>query len=278
MLSIKKIILQVLRCFLSRKSAYTIVEFLDHQRQAALKQSAERKFFKKFAPDELTQVLHGPFAGMIYPHRHTGTGSALAPKILGSYESELHGVIETICNKGYSQIIDIGAAEGYYTIGLALRVSSATVSAFETDLASIELCKQMSLANHVNSRIRHLGQCNAEQLARLELKTDEMAFVLCDCEGCEMDLLDPRYVPQLARCDLLVEVHDLDPDTSSAFEILSSKFDRTHKITPINIKKRNTQAHPELKTFSEIEINALLDERRIYSVGWLFMETKFPVL
>jgi hypothetical protein len=274
----KKILLQVLRYFLRLPAAYKAVEFLYQQSQAALKQKAERSFLKKLASGEFTQVSCGPFAGMIYPHTHTGTGSALAPKILGSYESELHGVMETICNKGYSQIIDIGAAEGYYTVGLALRAPSAIVNVFETDATSVELCRRMSLANQVHSRIRYFGECTAEGLARFQLKIDEKVFLLCDCEGCEMDILDPCDVPLLARCDLLVEVHDLNPDASSAFEILSSKFEHTHKITPINIKKRNTKTYLELKAFSEIESKTLLDERRIYSVGWLFMEAKTPIL
>jgi hypothetical protein len=47
-------------------------------------------------------------------------GSALIPKLLGCYEAELHGVIACALNTTYDTIIDIGCAEGYYAVGLAL--------------------------------------------------------------------------------------------------------------------------------------------------------------
>src|SRR4051812_14244715 len=62
-------------------------------------------------------VLSGPFAGMAYVRQ--AAGSCLAPKLIGCYEAELHGVVARILRTGYTQIVDIGCAEGYYAVGLA---------------------------------------------------------------------------------------------------------------------------------------------------------------
>jgi len=55
------------------------------------------------------KVLNGPFKGMQYPSLNS-TGSALFPKLLGSYERELHYEIEDMFNKKFNKIIDIGCA------------------------------------------------------------------------------------------------------------------------------------------------------------------------
>src|ERR1700749_2885028 len=61
-------------------------------------------------------VKHGPFTGMVYPTKATRNRHVI-PKLLGTYEQELHGTIETIKGRKYDVVIDIGGAEGYYAVG-----------------------------------------------------------------------------------------------------------------------------------------------------------------
>lgn len=63
------------------------------------------------------RILAGPFRGMKYIEN--SHGSAYLPKILGSYEKELHKFIPRIVEEEYELILDIGAAEGYYAVGLS---------------------------------------------------------------------------------------------------------------------------------------------------------------
>jgi hypothetical protein len=42
----------------------------------------------------------------------------IEPKWLGTYELELHSIIKGILRAEYNTIIDIGSAEGYYSVGL----------------------------------------------------------------------------------------------------------------------------------------------------------------
>jgi hypothetical protein len=50
-------------------------------------------------------VLDGPFAGMRYVPR--AAGSSLLPKLLGSYEAELHGIVAVVINSDYRKIVDV---------------------------------------------------------------------------------------------------------------------------------------------------------------------------
>lgn len=51
-------------------------------------------------------VQTGPFEGMAYESR--SAGSAYYPKLLGSYEAELHELIETVAGRHYDDVINTG--------------------------------------------------------------------------------------------------------------------------------------------------------------------------
>ena len=62
-------------------------------------------------------VLSGPFAGMKYVNQ--SVGSMWFPKVLGTYELELASIIRGFCLARPPSVVDIGAAEGYYAVGVA---------------------------------------------------------------------------------------------------------------------------------------------------------------
>ncbi len=74
-------------------------------------------------------VLSGPFQGLRY--LCSWDNSFFSQKILGTYEKELHGLIELICTEAYDLVVDVGAAEGFYACGLAYRMPQARVIAYE---------------------------------------------------------------------------------------------------------------------------------------------------
>ena len=59
------------------------------------------------------KVIHGPFEGLQYPDARS-SGSSLLPKLIGSYEHELHEIINDALGQSYTDLVDIGCAEGYY--------------------------------------------------------------------------------------------------------------------------------------------------------------------
>lgn len=182
-------------------------------------------------------VSGGPFAGTIYQSQ--AIGSAFIPKLVGSYEAELHPLFTEIINNHYQTIIDVGCAEGYYAIGLARLLKDSHVYAYDTDPVARKLCQQMANANAVADRVTVAGQCDAETLAALSLKH---TLLISDCEGYELELLSPNLVPGLAQCDVLVELHDcFYPGLTE--EILS-RFNSTHDIKLIDTAKRNPEEYP----------------------------------
>src|SRR6478736_1401459 len=97
-------------------------------------------------------VIEGPFKGLQYPALKSH-GSAIFAKLYGTYEFSISDLFTSENLKKYGHVIDIGCAEGYYAIGVCLLNDKLTVTAVDTSLEALRLCKQMAEKNGVSDRI-----------------------------------------------------------------------------------------------------------------------------
>jgi hypothetical protein len=160
------------------------------------------------------EVSGGPFAGLRYTDTRPLT---LVPKLLGIYERELHAAVEDAIRARPAQIVNVGAADGYYAVGLARRCPDARVVAYEADAGQRELLASVVAANGVAVEIQ--GAAGAGAL-------DDADLVVMDCEGCERALLQPPL-----DATIIVELHDVwDPGVGA---IVTDRFAATHEIVVI---------------------------------------------
>ena len=97
-------------------------------------------------------VLKGPFAGLKYVS--ASTGGSYYCKLLGTYEQELNPCVEAIRQAAPKRIVDIGAAEGYYAVGLAKILPKTQVIAFEmTEIGRSLLARMANLSPYHFLRI-----------------------------------------------------------------------------------------------------------------------------
>jgi len=212
-------------------------------------------------------VKSGPFKGMRYVSQSPWGG--LIPRLIGYYEQELHPVLEGIFKRPYRTVIDVGCAEGYYAVGLALRLPAAEVYAFDTDAMARATCARISNDNGVSDRVHLRELCDAGALNALSLRG---GLIVCDCEGFEVDLLDPVAVPGLLSCDMLVETHDhLRPGARSTLE---KRFAASHDIHTVASVVRQEVDYPQFAHLSSEDRNWALSEGRPCTMYWLFMQAK----
>ena len=216
------------------------------------------------------EVLGGPFAGLKYPAR-LAVGSELAPKLLGFYEWELQPIIAACCRRPYERVVDIGCAEGYYAVGLARCLPSATVHAFDIDPAGIRLCREMAELNEVTDRVITASACDAQSL--MSLVSAGRTLIVSDCEGFEGDLFTSEIVPALARHDLLIECHDfLRPGITTE---LRQRFEGSHAVVAVTSipdhRKPGLYSSDKLSPFTSDERLRLLAEHRPGEMVWLYM-------
>ena len=175
-------------------------------------------------------VRRGPLQGLAYPLDLVGKVDALVPKLIGSYEAELHDSLERLLAP---TVVNIGSADGYYSVGLARRGSS--VRAFDPDRTASKICTRLAEANGVT--LRRGGAVKPAALTDLE-----DALIICDCEGCEAEALSPEA---LRACKLIVELHDfVRPGLGD--EVIA-RFSRTHEIDVIHQQPRDAADFPRSK-------------------------------
>jgi hypothetical protein len=194
-------------------------------------------------------------------------GSTLFPKILGTYELEIHSHLARLCEHPFDLIVNIGAAEGYYAVGLARRLPFARVAAFECDAYARVCCRYLARINGVGRRVRVRGECDRTRLAQA-LNAGHKTWVISDCEGAEVDLLVPGEVTALRRAHLLVETHD--HLRGGAAETLIERFQRTHEIHRVASRPRALSDAPPGLPLLEAELLAAMDEQR-FPLEWLVM-------
>ncbi len=215
-------------------------------------------------------VAGGPFKGLKYQQAQS-FGSALLPKLLGSYESELHPVFEEMFANDYATIVDIGCAEGYYAVGLGLKFPKATVYCFDIEPCARDLCFELAKANGLEKRIHIGGFCDQAVLRNIEL--GEKALIISDCEGYEGVLFTSEIAALLARHDLIVETHDfIDINISSK---VRHAFRDTHQIRSFksldDIEKAHRYRYSELDKYDLDTRRLVLGERRPAIMEWLVM-------
>ena len=182
--------------------------------QGAVRARRRARATRRFVAWHGLEVSGGPFAGLRYTDTRPLT---LVPKLLGVYERELHAAVEDAIRAAPAHIVNVGAADGYYAVGLARRCPDARVVAYEADAGERELLSRVVAANGVAVHIE--GTADAGALAEADL-------VVMDCEGCERALLQPPL-----DATVIVELHDVwDPGVGAA---VTERFAATHEIVVI---------------------------------------------
>ncbi|HEY1378839.1 MAG TPA: hypothetical protein VGF55_18710 [Gemmataceae bacterium] len=215
-------------------------------------------------------VSAGPFRGMKYVTARVG--SAYCPKLLGVYEQELHPLIDAIVRLRPDRVINLGAAEGYYAVGLARTIPAAEVVAFEQTAEGQSLLRELAALNAVD-RIRVFGRCEPADL-QAELAPARRAVVVCDVEGYEATLLDPVAVPALAAAWVLVELHEFI--VPGIGDLIRSRFAATHRITEIPQVDRTRADYPYQSWYTRLLPAAYaiyaVSEFRPARMSWLWLE------
>jgi hypothetical protein len=215
-------------------------------------------------------VQAGPFAGLRYLAEARNSG--FTAKILGSYEAEIRPAVEAVVANGYRTMVNVGCAEGYYAVGLAVASPRSTVYAFDTQADCRALCGELAKLNGVGARVVIGAECTHAELNRLG---DGRVFLLCDCEGFELELLDPAKVPALRGWDILVELHECHRQGLTA--TVTGRFSATHDIELIESVEREPDEFPQADFLGSRQDRAIaVSDVRGDWQQWAWMRARVP--
>ena len=246
--------------------ALRVLRVVSYQRTRAMRRLLEERLRAEGAYGDV--VLQGPLAGLLYP---PGYASCRFETIIGAYEHEIMPWLsELVKTRRYSTIINVGAAEGYFTVGLARLFPDAKVLSYETDPAWRAYCVDMANRNGVAERVAINGTCALDEF--IALAPTGPTLVMMDIDLGELQLLDPNLVPWLKQVDVLVETHDcLKVGTTQA---IRDRFIGSHDIRQVTSSGLDYKEFPILRPLLLEEIYALTNEDRRGLQDWLLMQPK----
>lgn len=217
-------------------------------------------------------MLTGPFAGMRYPAGFVPLQLFSGPYQVGSFELELGPAVERIVAARPTTVVNVGSAEGYYAVGLALRLPAARVIGFELDPALRAAATRLASINGVAERLELRGLCTVAELAALApTATPGGTAVIMDCEGAEGELADPLGVPWLLGASLLIELHPaIDPEVRAR---LGERLAPSHEVEVVSTEiRRASRFDAELRPIRglrRIDRELLVAEFRDGPQDWL---------
>lgn len=259
-----------MRQLLSKAPTPLKVVHADLMHRLRWRRSPAARITRKFVDHHGLAVQDGPFRGMRYPRFAVGRGELVVAQLLGAYERELQPAITRVIEQRYDVIVDIGASDGYYAVGLALASPPSTVYAYEMNPFPARVCRALAEENGATDRVVMRGECRVDDLRALP--NGPRTFVLCDCEGGELELMDPSAVPLLRRSALIVELHvQIVPGIE---QMIVERFAPSHEIEIVETQCRYIAEYPrllEVPGVSYIDRELGLSEFRPNPMKWAVM-------
>lgn len=193
----------------------------------------QNEFVQKYYKNKQPHVLSGPFMGMKYENKvYFGP---VTPRWIGTYEMELHFIFDKINEFKPEEIIDVGSAEGYYSVGLAKIFNKVPVYSYETNPLLRYYQKRLSKINGATN-LKIKNYCTKKMLIK---HAQKRLFIICDIEGCEFELFSEAVVNSLTQSQVLIEIHKCEiADIKTVGEAIIQRFNKTHNIIYISMQPR----------------------------------------
>ena len=272
------LLFRILRFFSTLKKdgfIWTIVRiFLSTLKQPNEIQRAKNKVLNKIILEHGYQVAYGAFKGMKLSKNIYWAKNDLITQILGVYEKHVLKKIIEFSKKGNYPFIDIGAADGYFAIGMAFSETFKKIYAFEIDEGGRKSLNKNIENNLCKDKVVVDIEANFETLKEIVDK-NKSAVILIDIEGSEFDLLDNKLLKLLSNCYIVCELHPAL--SANGFEKQNMLINNAKAFFDVSIIQRESYCPNkffELNEFTDEERLIAFGEGRENNMNWLILEPK----
>lgn len=238
--------------------------------------SKKRKLKLSLLIDKLfnSTVAYGPFKGLKLSANAWWGESDKASMLLGIYEQE---VLTSLLNvpKSHKTFIDLGAADGYYGIGVLINKHYDQSYCFEmSKKGQLTIAKNAKL-NLVNNKVIIHGKAEKDFFKLLSPGQLSSSVLLIDIEGGEFDLLDANLFKALKGSIIFIELHPwMVENGANKLAKLKSEASMDFDITEITTTSRDMSVFPELKNFNDTDRWLICSESRKQLMTWFRLDPK----
>jgi len=219
-------------------------------------------------------VAYGPFKGLKLNANAWWGESDKASMLLGLYEQE---VLTSLLNvpRTHRTFIDLGAADGYYGVGVLINKNFDQSYCFEmSKKGQLTIAKNAEL-NLVRQNVVIHGKAEKDFFKLLSRDQLSHSVLLIDIEGGEFDLLDTNFFKAFKGSIIFIELHPWMVE-NGARKLAELKAEATldFNITEITTTSRDMSVFPELKNFNDTDRWLICSESRKQLMTWFRLDPK----
>jgi len=228
---------------------------------------ARRNLSERIRLHYANTIAYGPFKGLkLVEDAHWGSAD-LGGMILGLYEQEILNELSALGRK-HRSFIDLGAADGYYGLGVLVGELFEKSYCFEITEKGREVIARNAALNTLQDRVTILGEAKPDFYTQIAPQDLADALLLIDIEGAEFDIVSADTFAAFAKSTVIIEVHEWYPDIQDRLTRLLQQSAATHTARRFSTGARDLSSFAELKIINDSERWLLCSEGRPYLMSW----------
>jgi hypothetical protein len=219
-------------------------------------------------------VAYGPLKGMQLSDDTWWSSNDKITQLLGIYECHVMDQLINFSKDGSERFIDLGAADGYFAVGMAYGNFYDNIYAFEINKSGQDSIKSSADLNHCSEKICIRGKADATEISSI-LGDGIKTSILIDIEGFEYELLDDSLLNVLQNHFVICELHPWGAEGGYTLE--KSLIERASRIFNVKIIQRdcyNPNCFDEFKNLTDEERLIAVGEGRGKNMNWLVLTPK----
>ena len=193
---------------------------------------------------------------------------------LGFYEKEILDIINGFAENEFDTFVDIGAADGYYAVGMLVSKTVKRAFCFEASEIGHAIIKENFELNGSLGQIEVLGRASNNSLQSLTSVDYTKAIILIDIEGAELEVVDANFLSQARGANIIIEVHNWANQFSDKYEKMLRAIDKDFHIHVIEPVERPTKSMPILRSFSDENRALIASEGRPCLMRFIWLKPK----
>lgn len=215
------------------------------------------------------KIAYGVFKGLEINNKSDWSGTKdIGPKVFGLYENQ---ILKWIGQKKFDLLIDIGAADGYYALGMLYSNIASTAVTFEISFKDREICKASAITNGVLDKIIIKGEATSSEIIQV-IKGHNHGLIIMDIEGGEYDLITREVLEAARNYYVVIEIHEVkNEEVKSSMLKLCQEFHNIEKLTGL---ERDFPTDKFIEQLTDNERALLVSEGRPYAMSWVALSPK----
>ena len=227
---------------------------------------------RRFMAEFDATIRYGQLKGVRIPQKSHWGKRDRAAMLFGMYEQEVLVELERLAPR-FEQLIDLGAADGYYGVGAVASGLFDRSICYEISKKGQAVIRENARDNKVGDRVEIQGTARPDFYNDLSEETLSKSLLFVDIEGGEYPLMTPELLEAFKRSAIIVELHELNtPEGRKKRDRLVRDAEKHFKVKQLVMGSRNPGQFEELADLNDTERWIICSEGRRSLMYWLVME------